>query len=171
VENEEFLKATLGAIDLVYNIARRVAPRREDAEDLVQETYLAAFRAWQARRRPQKIEPWLATICLNLARSSYRSRARRPREVVWEELSTFPSDADAEDEALARLDRRSVHEALWKLGEQQRVAIALVDLAGFSTLEAARILRVPKGTVLSRLHRGRKVLASLLGEDVEERET
>jgi RNA polymerase sigma-70 factor (ECF subfamily) len=171
VENEEFLKATLGAIDLVYNIARRVAPRREDAEDLVQETYLAAFRAWQARRRPQKIEPWLATICLNLARSSYRSRARRPREVVWEELSTFPSDADAEDEALARLDRRAVHEALWKLGEQQRVAIALVDLAGFSTLEAARILRVPKGTVLSRLHRGRKVLASLLGEDVEERET
>jgi RNA polymerase sigma-70 factor (ECF subfamily) len=170
VENEAFLKATMGAIDLVYNIARRMEPRREDAEDLVQETYLAAFRAWQARRRPRKVEPWLATICLNLARSSYRRRARRPREVAWEELSTFPSTADAEGEAMARLDRSAVHRALWKLGEQQRVAIALVDLAGLSTLEAARIMRVPKGTVLSRLHRGRKALAALLGQDVEERE-
>jgi RNA polymerase sigma-70 factor (ECF subfamily) len=170
MENEEFLKATLGAIDLVYNIARRMSPRREDAEDLVQETYLLAFRSWQARRRPRKVEPWLATICLNLARSSYRSRARRPREVAWDELATFRSDMDVEGEALARLDSRAVHEALWKLGEPQRMAIALVDLAGFSTVEAARILRVPKGTVLSRLHRGRKALATLLGQDVEERD-
>ncbi|MGH2571983.1 MAG: RNA polymerase sigma factor [Actinomycetota bacterium] len=164
MSNEEFLHATLSAMDLVYNIARRMVPRREDAEDLVQETYLAAFRAWQAHRRPRKVEPWLATICLNLGRSSYRHRARRPEEASWEEMAPFEADADPEAEALNRLERRRVHRALWQISDEQRMAIALVDLAGFSTREAARILKVPRGTVLSRLHRGRKALASLLAD-------
>src|SRR5688572_23652613 len=89
VSDEEFLSTTMGAMDLVYNIARRMVPTREEAEDLVQETYLAAYRAWRDRRRPRKVEPWLATICLNLARSGYRYRSRRPREVAWDEMATF----------------------------------------------------------------------------------
>src|SRR5712692_3192210 len=84
-------------MDLVYNIARRMVPRREDAEDLVQETYLAAFRAWQDHRRPRKVEPWLATICLNLGRSGYRHRARRPREVSWDEMASLQAQPDPED--------------------------------------------------------------------------
>ncbi len=161
----------MGAMDLVYNVARRVVPRREDAEDLVQETYLAAFRAWQDHRRPRRVEPWLATICLNLARSSYRHRSRRPQEVAWEEMAPFGSGDDPEAEALGALDRRALHRAMWNLTEEQRTAIALVDLGGFSTAEAARIMGTPRGTVLSRLHRGRRALASLLGGVVDERDT
>ncbi|MFN2590252.1 MAG: RNA polymerase sigma factor [Actinomycetota bacterium] len=160
--NEEFLRATLDAMDLVYNIARRMVPRREDAEDLVQETYLAAFRAWQGHRRPRQVKPWLATICMNLARSAYRHRSRRPQEVPWEEMAPFASGDEPESEAIAALERRALHRALWALSEEQRTVIALVDLAGFSTRDAARIMGTPRGTVLSRLHRGRRALASLL---------
>ncbi len=164
--NEEFLRETLPAMDLVYNIARRIVPRQEDAEDLVQETYLAAFRAWQDHRRPRRVEPWLATICLNLGRSGYRHRARRPQEVPWEEMAPFRDDSDPEAEAISTLDRARVHRALWQISDDQRMAITLVDLGGFSTKEAAAILKVPRGTILSRLHRGRKALAVLLGDEV-----
>jgi RNA polymerase sigma-70 factor (ECF subfamily) len=170
VTNEEFLRTTMPSMDLVYNIARRMVPRREDAEDLVQETYLAAFRAWQDRRRPRRVEPWLATICLNLGRSGYRHRARRPQEVSWEEMASFQGEADPETAALAAVDRSLVHRALWQVSEEQRLAIALVDLGGFSTKEAARILGVPQGTILSRLHRGRKALAVVLGDRASDRE-
>src|SRR5712691_9572596 len=107
-------------MDLVYNIARRMGPRREDAEDLVQETYLAAFRAWQDHRRPRKVEPWLATICLNLGRSSYRHRARRPQEVPWEETAAFVADSDPASAAFASIQRDRVHRALWRISEEQR---------------------------------------------------
>ncbi len=168
--NEEVLRITMPSMDLVYNIARRIVPRREDAEDLVQETYLAAFRAWQDHRRPRKVEPWLATICLNLGRSGYRHRARRPQEVSWEEMASFQADVDPETETLAALDRSRVHKALWQISEEQRLAIALVDLGGFSTKEAAKILGVPRGTILSRLHRGRKALAVVLSDKTADRE-
>ena len=170
VTNEEFLRTTMPSMDLVYNIARRIVPRREDAEDLVQETYLAAFRAWQDHRRPRKAEPWLATICLNLGRSGYRHRARRPQEVGWEEMASFPTEEDPETEAIAALDRSRVHRALWQISEDHRLAIALVDLGGFSTKEAARVLGVPRGTILSRLHRGRKALAVILADLAPDRE-
>ena len=170
MSNEEFLHATLSAMDLVYNIARRMVPRREDAEDLVQETYLAAFRAWQDHRRPRKVEPWLATICLNLGRSSYRHRARRLQEASLEEMAQFEAESDPETEALDRIDQQRVHQALWQISDEQRMAIALVDLGGFSTQEAARILRVPRGTILSRLHRGRKALAVILTDEAPDRQ-
>jgi RNA polymerase sigma-70 factor (ECF subfamily) len=168
MDNEEFLQATLPALDLVYNLARRVVPRQMDAEDLVQETYLAALGAWRDHRRPRRVEPWLATICLNLARSGYRHRARRPQEVAWEDIAPT-TDTDPADEVLAALDRRAVHDAMWALSEGQRIAIGLVDLCGFSVAEAARVMGRPKGTVLSRLHRGRKALAGLLKEEAEDR--
>jgi RNA polymerase sigma-70 factor (ECF subfamily) len=170
VTNEEFLRTTMPSMDLVYNIARRIVPRREDAEDLVQETYLAAFRAWQDHRRPRKVEPWLATICLNLGRSGYRHRARRPHEVSWDEMASFHAESDPQTEALAALDRSRVHQALWQISEEQRLAIALVDLGGFSTKQAAKILGVPRGTILSRLHRGRKALAVILTDEAPDRE-
>lgn len=168
--NEEFLRATLPAMDLVYNIARRVVPRSEDAQDLVQETYLAAFKAWCDHRRPRKVEPWLATICLNIARSAFRHRARRPREMPLEEVAWVDAGIDVEREAIAAIDRGALYQAMWALPEEQRVAIALVDLAGLSTMEAAKVMNSPRGTVLSRLHRGRRALASLLGAEVEELE-
>jgi RNA polymerase sigma-70 factor (ECF subfamily) len=168
-DQEEFLRATMGAMDLVYNLARRMTDAREDAEDLVQETFLQAFRAWVDRRRPKKVEPWLATICLNLARSRYRSRARRPAEVPLEEwMVEDGASADPESRAVAALERAQLYRAMRELPEEQRVAIALVDLSGCSTYEAAEAMGTPRGTVLSRLHRGRRVLARLLGDRFEE---
>ena len=167
-DQDSFLRATMGAMDLVYNLSRRLVRSREEAEDLAQDTYLAAFRAWTERRRPQRVEPWLATICLNLARSRYRSRSRRPREVALEEGAAVVGEEDPEGAALASLDRDALHLAMWSLPEEQRVAITLVDLAGLSTAEAARVMGTPRGTVLSRLHRGRRALAGLLGSAVQE---
>src|SRR5829696_5330051 len=154
-DHEDFLRATMGAMDLVYNLARRFAERPEDAEDLVQETYLAAYRAWRDRRRPRRVEPWLATICLNLARSRYRSRGRRLVEV------SLDATADPEQAAEAAMDRQALYEAMRRLPEEQRVAITLVDLMGLKTAEAARAMDIPRGTVLSRVHRGRRGLAAL----------
>jgi RNA polymerase sigma-70 factor (ECF subfamily) len=167
-EQEEFLRATMGSMDLVYNLSRRLVRGREEAEDLAQDTYLAAFRAWREHRRPRRVEPWLATICLNLARSRHRTMSRRPREVPLEEGATIASEGDAESAALASLERSALRGAMWRLPEEQRVAITLVDLAGFSTAEAARTMGSPRGTVLSRLHRGRRALADLLGSTVRE---
>ena len=157
-------------MELVYNIARRMVPRREDAEDLVQETYLAAYRAWTEHRRPRKVEPWIATICLNLGRSAFRHRARRPSEIPWAEHPDIRAETDPEEQALAGLDRAALHEALWSLPDEQRIALALVDLGGLSTREAARIMGTPQGTVLSRLHRARRALACVLEPQIIERE-
>jgi RNA polymerase sigma-70 factor (ECF subfamily) len=170
-ESEDFLRATLGSMDLVYNIARRLVARQEDAEDLVQETYLAAYRAWLDHRRPRNVAPWMATICLNLGRSGFRHRARRPLEVVLTEDVAVAAPHGPEQEALSALDRRALRRALWLLPEEQRIAIALVDLAGFSTAEVARTMGTPRGTVLSRLFRGRRTLALLLESQVREHES
>jgi RNA polymerase sigma factor (sigma-70 family) len=84
---EDFLRATLPASDLVFNLARRLVPDRADAEDLVQETYLRAWQAWRSGRPPRRVEPWLATICLNLGRDRARRAATRlevPAELLGE---------------------------------------------------------------------------------------
>lgn len=172
-QHEEFLHATMGAMDLVYNLARRFTDRSEDTEDLVQETYLAAYRAWRDQRRPRRVEPWIATICLNLGRSRYRTSARRPVEVSIEDRDfRAPEVGDPEASAEAAMDRRALTDAMDRLPQEQRVAITLVDLAGLSTAEAAGVMDTPRGTVLSRLHRGRRALAKLLWKElrgVEER--
>ena len=170
-EHDEFLRATIGCMDLIYNLARRMVHSQEDAQDLVQETYLAAFRAWQDDRRPDKVEPWLATICLNLGRSLFRRRARRPQEVPLEGRVVVLTDSSSpEDEAIASLDRDMLHRAMWQLPEEQCTALTLVDLGGLSTAEAAAVMGTPRGTVLSRLHRGRRALALLLSSEAPERE-
>jgi len=169
--HNEFLQATMGCVDLVYNVARRMVGSQEDAQDLVQETYLAAFKAWKDDRRPDKVEPWIATICLNLARSMFRQRSRRPHEVPLEDQVLVISDpSDPERDAIASLDRDTLHAAMWRLPQDQCTALTLVDLGGLSTAEAARVMGTPRGTVLSRLHRGRRALALLLKDDIPERE-
>jgi RNA polymerase sigma-70 factor (ECF subfamily) len=169
--NEEFLDATLPALDLVYNLARRMVRDPDHQADLVQETYLRAFEAWTKGRKPRKVEPWIATICLNAGRSYWRKASVR-NEVAVEELPDgVGGTLDVEDLAIERLQRRSVHEALWKLPEQQRIAITLMDLGGFTASEVARITRTPRGTVLARVHRGRKRLAAIIRREVSRRAT
>jgi RNA polymerase sigma factor (sigma-70 family) len=99
-------------MDLVYNLACRFADRVEDTEDLVQETYLAAFRAWRDHRRPRRVEPWIATICLNLGRSRYRAKERRPIEVQIEDRDfRAPEVGEPELAAEATTDREALHQA------------------------------------------------------------
>lgn len=169
-DDDAFLRATMGSMDLVYNVARRLVRRPEDVEDLVQETYLAAFRAWKDHRRPDRVEPWLVTICLNLGRSRFRRLAARPTEVELSDVvhDTHAADVSTEEEALAAVDRDELHRAMWALPDEQRIAITLVDLSGLSTADAAVTMGTPRGTVLSRLHRGRKALAMLLPDRVRE---
>ena len=160
---EEFLRATLPALDLVHNLARRLAPNRADAEDLVQETYLRAWQAWTAGRPPRRVEPWLATICLNLGRDRARRAATR-LEVTANTLADHPDGTDVEAEAIHRVQRTQVERALWALPESQRVAVILMDLGGFTAAEIASMLGRPRGTVLAWAHRGRKALARAVRE-------
>ncbi len=171
MQKDEFLEATLGAMDLVHNLARRITRDPDAAEDLVQETYLAAFQAWRKHLRPDRVEPWIATICLNLARSNYRRLRRRPEETLQPDPGAdVGSEVDTAWEAIAAIDREAVRNALWGLPEEQRVAVTLMDIGGLSARETARVMGTPRGTVLSRVHRGRKALAALVRREVEQRE-
>jgi RNA polymerase sigma-70 factor (ECF subfamily) len=163
--HDDFLAATLPSLDLVYNLARRLVGA-DEVEDLVQETYLKAFDAWQRGRKPRKVEPWIATICLNAGRSWLRSAARR-REFAYETLPEAAEVQEVEALALGAVEARAVQDALWRLPEEQRIAIALMDLAGFTAAEAGRITGSPRGTMLARVHRGRKRLAHLLRGEKE----
>jgi len=162
-DGEEFLEAVLRESDALFALARRLTGSRAQAEDLVQETYLHAFRAW-ARRRPADVRAWLVTICLNLARSEARRRAAHP-ETLSPDPPVAPGGGDVAEDALGALTAALVRRALATLSEEQRVAVTLVDLCGFTSAEAAGILGCPRGTVLSRVHRGRKALARLLAGD------
>lgn len=162
---DDFLAATLPSTDLVYNLARRLMRDPEQVEDLVQETFARAFEAWIDGRKPRKVEPWLATICLNAGRSLWR-KASTQREIPSDTMPVEPDDADVEADALHALRRESIDEALWHLPEEQRVAITLMDLDGFTATEVAKMTGSPRGTVLTRVHRGRKRLAKLAAKKV-----
>jgi RNA polymerase sigma-70 factor (ECF subfamily) len=164
VSDEEFLEEALAHLDMVFNLARRRTSGIQEAEDLVQETYLRALRGWR-RARPERTAPWLATICLNVARSHHRRRAARPPEVLDPApgLET-PSPEDTAEQALDTLDRVAVHRALLGLSVEQREAITLMDLCGFTSGQVAEMLGVPRNTVLTRVHRGHKRLVVLLKE-------
>jgi RNA polymerase sigma-70 factor (ECF subfamily) len=169
--DDEFLQATLPALDLVHNLARRFTMARADAEDLVQDTYLRAWQAWTAGTRPRRAEPWLATICLNVGRDRLRRAALRS-EVAAEPTQEAPADVDVEAAAIGRVERAEIERALWALSEEQRIAIVLMDIVGFTAAEVATITGSPRGTVLARVHRGRKALARRVGvgEEVRRRD-
>lgn len=153
---EAFLQMTLAHLDAVHALARRLV--RDDAEDLVQETWLKAYAAWPAGP-PRDPRAWLVTICLNTARSWYRRDAARPEVLRPTAGEAEVATADTATEAIGRVRADAVRDALWLLPEPQRIAIALMDLAGFTAREVAVLTESPRGTVLARVHRGRKALA------------
>jgi RNA polymerase sigma-70 factor (ECF subfamily) len=158
---DEFLMATLPCLDLVYNLARRLVRDPHLVEDVVQETYTRAFDAWISGRKPKSVEPWLATICLNVGRSLWRRDYRR-RETPVAQVTEPADESDVEEAAIIAERRRLVHESLWGLPEEQRIAITLMDLCGLTASEVSHVTGAPRGTVLARVHRGRKRLAALL---------
>jgi RNA polymerase sigma-70 factor (ECF subfamily) len=161
---EVFLDATLPFLDVVTRVARYASRDRHLAEDFVQETYLHAFAAFEPGRI-ENVKAWLVTICLNIVRSDARRRARRVTEVELSPLDEPESGNRVPEEAFANVDREAVAGALAQLADEQRLAIVLMDLAGLSASEAGTALGCSRNTVLSRVHRGRRRLASLLIEE------
>lgn len=159
----------------LHRLARRLSPSAHEAEDLLQDTYTLAWRSWCRDGPPDRLGPWLTTICLNQA----RSRWRRVRPVVasnediaeivdestWRRAAG--ADSSVERAVLERLDTELVHECLARLPYPQREAIGLMDLGGHTAAQVAEMLGVSRNTVLSRVHRGRWALAALILQRVE----
>ena len=171
-DHRAFLDATLPHLDVVYQVARHASGDGQEPEDLVQETYLRAFTAFGSYRGGN-VRAWLAAICLNAARSQARRRRLRPWDAptrpLPEELPV-PGGAgagaapDVADVVIAGLDAQAASRCLAQLPEPQRVCIVLMDVAGYTARETAEVLGCPRGTVLARVHRGRRRLAGLLAE-------
>lgn len=160
--DQPFLDATMAHLDVVWSLSRRLSADPAAAEDLVQETYARAWAGFAARGGGD-VRSWLVAICLNAGRSERRRGLRRP--LVLTDLEGAGETAGAQDvsaEALAAIDRRAVARALAELPEPTRRAIVLVDICGLSAREAAEIEGAPRGTILSRVHRGRRQLAVLV---------
>ncbi len=157
--------------DALYGAALRMTRDRADAEDLLQETYLKAYRAYARFEQGTNLRAWLFRILTNTYISTYRKRQRGPEITdvddvedlyLYRRLTATGLSRSAEDAALERLTAPEVLSALDDLPEQFRLAVLLSDVEGFSYKEIAEITDVPIGTVMSRIHRGRKALQKAL---------
>ena len=157
--------------DALFGTALRLTRNRQDAEDLLQETYLRAFAHYDGFREGTNLKAWLFRILKNGFINRYRQQKAGPREVDLERGgATFesaleeavPPAATPEDELLGRSLDGDVARALASLPEDFRLVIELVDLQDFSYREVADILEIPLGTVMSRLYRGRRLLEETL---------
>ena len=161
-DHQAFLDLALPHLDAVWSVARRAASFPLEPEDLVQETYLRAYGAF-GRFRGGDVRSWLVSICLNTARSNARQAKRRPRE-VYDVDQSIPAPDDVGAEVMGSLDRAELAEALNELPDPQRTAILLMDIAGLSAQQTADAVGSPRGTILARVHRGRRKLAQVLRE-------
>ena len=165
----------------LYSAAMRMTRNPADAEDLVQETYLKAYRAYYTFTEGTNLKAWLYRILTNTYINKYRKDSRRPNEVdlgTVEDLYLYRrigSEASAEasrtteERVLDGLVESDIKEAVEDLPETFRMPVLLADLEGFSYKEIAEILDIPIGTVMSRLHRGRKAMQKRLWEFAKER--
>ena len=158
----------------LYTAALRMTRNSADAEDLVQETFLKAYRAFSSFEEGTNLKAWLYRILTNTFINSYRAARRRPEKAdvediedlyLYRRLNELPSPGvgrSAEDELLERITDDEVKQAIDSLPEAFRIAVLLADVEGFSYKEIAEITDVPIGTVMSRIHRGRRALQKAL---------
>jgi RNA polymerase sigma-70 factor (ECF subfamily) len=168
----EFERQALPFLSSLYNTAFRLARNAEDAEDLVQETYLRAYRSFDQFTPGTNLKAWLFRILKNAFINEYRKRRATPVEEEFGALEDsfesridsdrYPAAKNPEQEALERSLDEDVQRALDLLPPDYRMAVLLADLEGFSYKEIAEILEIPIGTVMSRLYRGRKQLEEVL---------
>ena len=180
-DKTKFSEQAMQYMDALYTAALRLTHNSADAEDLVQETYLKAYRAYGGFEEGTNLRAWLYRILTNTFINSYRAKKRRPDETDIDEvedlylyrrlggLEAAAAGRSAEDELLDWFTDAEVKEAVESLPEQFRMAVLLSDVEGFSYKEIAEILDIPIGTVMSRLHRGRKALQRQLYEFAKSR--
>jgi len=167
-----FEEEALALADQVYRVARHLANSREEADDLVQETYARAFRSWRQYQPGTNLRAWLLRILTNLNIDRGRSRQRQPQMQALEAndyylYDTLAEDGDGptdEEKVVERLSQDDIVAALSAVPHDFRDVIVLVDIGDFSYQDAAQILDIPIGTVMSRLHRGRRILKRELAE-------
>jgi RNA polymerase sigma-70 factor, ECF subfamily len=169
-----FEEEALELSEQVYRVARRLAGSREDAEDLVQQTYERAFRSWQQYTPGTNLRAWLLRILTNLNIDRGRRQQRTPQTSSIDEAGDYflynrleasnPDGGSDSDRVLERLSQDSIVDALTEVPHDFRDVIVLVDIGEFSYADAAQILDIPIGTVMSRLHRGRRILKKNLAD-------
>jgi RNA polymerase sigma-70 factor, ECF subfamily len=170
-----FEEEALELSDQVYRVARRIAGSREEAEDLVQQTYERAFRAWRQYTPGTNLRAWLLRILTNLNIDRGRRQQRAPQTTsldneagdyfLYNKLeSQLPDENPDEERVLERLSQDSIVDALADVPHDFRDVIVLVDIGEFAYADAAQILDIPIGTVMSRLHRGRRILKKNLAD-------
>ena len=168
-----FEEEALALSDQVYRVARRLVSSKEEAEDLMQDTYARAFRSWKSYTPGTNLRAWLLRILTNLnidrGRRSQRTPDLQPLEegdyFLYNKLEESTPDGNAEeDRVVERLSQDSIVDALAAVPHDFRNVIVLVDIGDFTYADAAQILDIPVGTVMSRLHRGRRILKRELAE-------
>ncbi|MGH3133870.1 MAG: sigma-70 family RNA polymerase sigma factor [Gaiellaceae bacterium] len=173
-DRARFEEEALELADQIYRVARRLVGSREEAEDLVQETYARAFRSWRSFTPGTNMRAWLFRILTNLNVDRGRRVQRAPQTQPLEEsdyylanklASAAGEEALEQEQVVERMSQDSVVKALSEIQPQFRDVVVLVDIGDFTYADAAQILDVPIGTVMSRLHRGRRALKQKLAEE------
>ncbi|CAM3271665.1 sigma-70 family RNA polymerase sigma factor [Mycobacterium colombiense] len=174
-----FERDAIPLLDQLYGGALRMTRNPADAEDLLQETMVKAYAGFRSFRAGTNLKAWLYRILTNTYINSYRKKQRQPAEYPTEEITDWQLAANAEHsstglrsaevEALEALPDSEIKEALAELPEEFRMAVYYADVEGFPYKEIAEIMDTPIGTVMSRLHRGRRQLRGLLADVAKER--
>lgn len=175
---ERFSQEAMPLLDQLYGGALRMTRNPQDAEDLVQETYLKAYNAFDSFKPGTSLKAWLYRIMTNTYINTYRKKQRRPlvtsaEDVTDSQLYTSSSHdptglESAEVEALKNMPNSRISEALNSINEDYRMVVYYADVEGLAYKEIAEVMDIPLGTVMSRLHRGRKQLRELLKDVAHE---
>src|SRR5438552_2645842 len=171
-ERVHFKEEALELADQVYRVARRFVSTREEAEDLMQDTYARAFRAWRSYTPGTNLRAWLLRILTNLnidrGRRQQRTPDLQPLEegdyFLYNKLEASGDGLNDADRVVERLSQNDVVDALSSVPHDFRDVVVLVDIGDFTYADAAQILDIPIGTVMSRLHRGRRILKQAMAE-------